>query len=121
MGFPRHYTPKEHDHQRIVCQWLDAKGILYFAVPNGTQMAGNPGQRAIQTNKLKRTGLRPGAPDLVLVRDGEFPIALEMKRDDKCKLRPEQKLFLPLLEAAGWLVIVGYGSEDAITKLEEVL
>jgi len=48
-----------------------------------------------------------------------MPVAVEMKRRVG-KLAPEQERMHELMHEAGWHVVVGYGSEDAIRKLQEL-
>ena len=70
--------------QKVVCQYLDRAlpaEAWYCAIPNGAVLAGNPRQRGMQMNKLKATGLKVGAPDLMIFHDGCF-YAIELKAGD---------------------------------------
>lgn len=67
--------------QKSVCEHLDValpSSAWYCSVPNGSVLAGDPQQRGRQMNKLKATGLKVGAPDLVICWNGRF-IGIELK------------------------------------------
>jgi hypothetical protein len=115
-------TPRkiEAQEQEIVCRWLDAHRLVYFSVPNGAQLGGN---RFAQIAKLKKTGLKVGVPDLIIVTpvESEFVgVALEMKRDSKSQPSDEQDEWLLCLAKCGWCSIVGHGADDAIEKIRKV-
>lgn len=116
--------PREDDEQAIVCQWLKANGILYFAVPNGAHLAGRSHQeRSIQWGKLRRIGAQPGVPDLVVLMShviGGPVVFLEMKRVLAAKpvVSPQQEQWHDALRERGFNVLVGYGAGDAIAKLQ---
>lgn len=66
--------------QRDIRAHLSKQGYKSVAVPNGTVLAGNKKQRAIQMNSLKRDGLTPGFPDLIVFgerRVGFIEVKLE--------------------------------------------
>lgn len=52
--------------QSQVRSYLAALSIDSVAVPNGTHLAGDKIARAKQSNALKRAGVMPGFPDLIL-------------------------------------------------------
>ncbi len=56
------------------CAW-------FCAVPNGTVLAGDKRRRGMQMNRLKKTGLIVGAPDLILCHEGRF-LSIELKLPD---------------------------------------
>lgn len=67
--------------QAAVCAYLERALPLaswWAAIPNGAVLAGDGKARAMQMAKLKRTGLRPGAPDLIVLHDGRL-LAIELK------------------------------------------
>lgn len=59
------YTPTEDQFQASVCDLLDVyvqrRELMYFAVPNGAH------RNKVVAAKLKRTGVKAGAPDIVVV------------------------------------------------------
>ena len=106
----------ESREQHTVVGWLRARGHLVFAVPNGAKFGPDPRLRAMQMGKLRREGLLPGAPDLVIA-DKAGPVAVEMKRDQKSKVTAIQHGVLDRLQSMGWRVVVGHGADDAIAQL----
>lgn len=103
----------EDQIQKDICQFLDKalpSDSYYFAVPNGSVLAGNPRQRGMQMNKLKATGLKPGCPDLfVIVRRIIF--ALEVKTGAG-RLAETQKDACDRIIAAGGIWAVVRSVED---------
>jgi len=73
---------------------LDKRGLWGVHVPNGAVFAGDARQRAIQSNSLKRAGMRPGFPDLLVYGpqgvghievkiEGEYATDLQMEIEHK--------------------------------------
>lgn len=88
-------APLEKDVQKAVLDYLAAKRIYAAAVPNGSVLAGDAKARAIQSNALKRSGMRPGFPDLILIKrddQGARVGFMEVKREGG-KMSPEQIAF----------------------------
>jgi len=52
--------------QRDILKYLAAKGFKAVAVPNGAILKGDSKERSIQMANLKRDGLLPGMPDLIV-------------------------------------------------------
>jgi hypothetical protein len=52
--------------QRLIRQYIDAAGFHSVHVPNGAVLSGDRDKRARQMNSLKRDGLLPGFPDLLV-------------------------------------------------------
>ena len=127
--------PTEAVEQEQLCKWLTAKGVNYFAVPNG-------GKRHKKTAfALKKQGVKAGIPDLLIIDhpmmevDGEMirmvGVALELKnqgirpavsvedlRDQPFKGASEaQRFWLNKFSERGWLSFVAYGALDAMLKL----
>lgn len=83
-----------------------------FSIPNG-------GQRGkITAQKMKMEGLTPGVPDLFIP---EWGLWVEMKRVKGGALSKAQKDIIPELERVGYTVIVGYGCDDALEKVQKVI
>lgn len=103
----------EDQIQKAICQFLDKalpSDSYYFAVPNGSVLAGNPRQRGMQMNKLKSTGLKLGCPDLfIIIRGAVF--AVEVKTDTG-KLSDNQKDACDKIMAAGAFWAVARSVED---------
>lgn len=56
--------------QRDMRKYLALKGFRTVAVPNGAVLHGDAKTRAIQMASLKRDGLTPGFPDLIVFGKG---------------------------------------------------
>ena len=94
--------------QKNICTFLDAAlppDSYYCSIPNGSVLAGNPTRRAMQMNKLKKTGLKLGAPDLFILARGRF-FAIEVKSDTG-KLSDNQRTTSDkIIEAGGgWCMV----------------
>lgn len=110
-------VPTEHAEQRMVCQWLRAKRLLYAHVPNEGQR--NP----VTGSRLRGIGMQRGVPDLLVFTRPNPTIAgvaIEMKRRTATAsgVTPEQREWIEALKAEGWACLVAYGCDDAIAFLE---
>lgn len=106
----------EHAEQVIVVEWLRARGCLVFSVPNGAILGGR--NKWALLGKLKKEGLLPGAPDLIVA--SPVAIAIEMKRGPNDKPSDEQLEVHDKMRAAGWPVVVG-DSEAVIREVDGIL
>jgi hypothetical protein len=127
--------PSEAQEQEQLVKWLDAKGVTYFAVPNG-------GLRTLRTAAgLKRQGVKAGVPDMLIIDhpvmeiDGVartfVGVALELKRQSERPAEPAedfrdqpfkgaseaQRRWLARFSERGWISLVAYGALDAVLKL----
>ncbi len=105
-------SDQEHQVQKAICQYLDIRGVCYFAVPNGGK------RNLITAKKLKAEGVKKGVPDLCIVHEGQA-FFLEVKRPKtvlgaKGRLSPDQKEFIAKIEEAGGEVKVVYSVADVI-------
>jgi hypothetical protein len=105
----------EIDEQEDVCRWLKAKGILYFAVPNG----GKRGKTA--QAQAKREGIQSGVPDLVILVPFGRAIFVEMKRRKGGTVTAAQKYWVKRLRVLGFDAEVCRGSDDAIAFISSKL
>lgn len=105
----------EYDEQVKLANYLDAKGYCWCHVPNG----GN--RNAVTGAKLKRQGVKPGVPD-VLIFETKGGIAIELKRKSgkPSDVRDTQKEWLNALSNRGWQTKVAYGADEAIDYLENI-
>jgi hypothetical protein len=105
---------REDNIQRVLFAHLNrraARGVVYWHTPNG-------GKRQIsEAAKFKRLGVRPGMPDVMLLRGGEL-FALELKTDTG-RLSDDQRATLQSLTAAGATVATAYGLDHALKLLEQ--
>lgn len=87
------------------------KDVKIFAIPNGGQ------RNIIIAAKLKSEGVSKGVPDLFIPA---WNLWIEMKREKKSSVSKDQKEWHEYLESIGHTVIVGYGCDDAIFKLNNL-
>ena len=89
-------------------------GMLY-AVPNG----GN--RNIITARKLKAEGVKPGVPDLCLpVPRGEYHgLYVEMKRQKKSSISPEQVQWIAALRGQGYRAEICLGAAAAWEVIQE--
>lgn len=115
-------TGTEDQEQEKVFTWAQyaASGTpelaLLYHVPNGGS------RNRVEAAKLKRMGVKPGVPDMVLPvpRGGYAGLYIELKVG---KNRPtkNQNEWLLNLTLQGYLAEVCYGGDEAIEKIREFL
>lgn len=117
-------SPSEHDEQVALFAWAAASLVAHpelaslFAIPNGGYR--HPAVAAA----LKQEGVKPGVPDcfLAVQRGGWGGLFLELKRADRSNHAPaSQQEWIERLRASGYLVVVAYGAEQAISVIEAYL
>ncbi len=108
----------EHSEQVLLVRKLRGAKLLYCAVPNGGK------RQRLDAVKLKAEGVKKGVPDLLIFdAPPNHPdcvgTAVEMKREggSRSDLSRHQKQWAKDLEKRGWLVLVGFGAKDAVSKL----
>ena len=95
-------------------QWLELKGYKFSAIPNSTYT-----KSWSQKAKNKRTGLRAGFPDMIVIANNKF-MCVELKRRRGGVLSQSQKDWISALEQANVPVAVCAGFEEAIKFVEGV-
>ena len=108
------YNSSEEAEQIAVIEYCDLLGIPI------THTA-NEGKRSVAYGaRLKRMGLRPGFPDLLITRarGGYHGFAIEMKYG-KNKPTPDQIEWLRRLSSEGYATAVCYTATDAINLIEK--
>ena len=106
----------EHQIQIAISQYLDLRGLCYWAVPNG-------GMRNITVaSKLKKEGVKAGIPDISLVYKGKY-FGIEVKKPKTITpagtLSYNQKIRISEIEHSGGVVGVVYGVPDLIVLLHK--
>lgn len=88
----QHRPPKlaERPIQRANVHLLSMMGYLVIHTPNGSHLAGNAIARAKQTHALKADGVRPGFPDLTVIGRAPQIGFIEVKREGRTTLDPDQ-------------------------------
>jgi len=125
MNRPKFKAPvaSESQEQRVIFRWCDMMKNrcpeldLLIAVPNGGHR--HPAVAA----KLKAEGVKAGVSDmLMLVPRGKYHgLAIELKRTKGGQVSDKQKDFQARLNEQGYLAVVCYGSNEAITAIENYL
>ena len=119
----------EHTEQKALVSWFKLQYPYYkdciIAIPNGSQLSGNIGQRSAQVNKLKSEGMKSGASDLFIavpVR-GKHGLWLEMK--DKgvtyYKVSKLQREHLALMINMGYAAEWAAGFDKAKVVIEDYM
>lgn len=107
-------APAETDEQAVFVASARSTGLLVSSVPNG-------GHREARTAiQMKREGLSPGFPDLLIWRDTGGPVAMEFKRMNASlsDLSPMQLDWLEKLHKRGvsaWAVL-GYRAGQSVLR-----
>lgn len=104
--------------QRQIRQYIAAVGFHSVHVPNGAVLSGGPEQRARQMNSLKRDGLMPGFPDLLVYGKGQRIGHIEVKTP-KGKIENSQILARDWLEGLGHKYAVCRSVDDAREALQD--
>ena len=116
----KNFTPHEDREQAAVIQWAEYEsgrlpGVnLIYAIPNGGS------RNKIEAANLKRTGVKPGVPDLFLpvARRGCHGLYIEMKRREGGRLSENQRVWLKRLHEQGYAAVVCHGFDEAVTAIE---
>lgn len=104
----------EDQEQTALFKWLDAKGILAFAIPNG-------GHRDLVTATImKRTGTKRGVPDIFIPIPTKraHGLFIEMKRKDGGVVSKHQQEWIEKLIDNGYDAVVCKGADEAIKTIE---
>lgn len=116
----------ESQHQKAVVKWFRMQYPKYaynlFAIPNGSVLAGNSRQRAMQMQRLKLEGFVNGVSDLflMLARQGYHGLFIEMKDAGKtaCSVSEAQQNHIEAARQAGYMAEWCAGAEQAIELIE---
>lgn len=116
--------PLEDAEQFTYTQWLDAKNIKYFAVPNIVKTAATLKTKIRKIRfwqQRKKEGVKKGVPDLVVFLPNVI-LFVEMKRQKGSSTSQEQKDWNILINVYPYAVaVICKGAEAAINQTEELL
>jgi len=101
-------VPTEYQEAVTLHQWLSAKQIHHFHVPN--ENGRNGAQRGAMN---KRMGVSKGVPDF-FVFTPTANIVIELKRQKGGSVSPEQRDWLNRLAHAGFTCAIARGAQEAI-------
>ena len=114
----------EHHEQAALIAWSELNLVKYpqlkwlFAVPNGGH------RHKSVAAKLKKEGVKPGVPDLLLpvpsINMEYIGLAIEMKAKNG-RTSPGQKEWLTGLQSNGWKTAVCYSWIEAKQVIEDYL
>ena len=106
----------EHQVQCAIAQYLDMRGLCWWAIPNG----GN--RNLITAKKLKAEGVKKGVPDICILHDSQVYF-LEVKKPKtdtpKGRLSTDQKDMIERIREQGGEVAVVYSVADVIEQCIE--
>lgn len=104
--------PTEDREQATFVQYLRARGIDHFRVPNETYT-----KSFKQKMKNKALGVSSGVPDIFVIAGGRLR-GIEMKRKKGGVVSVTQKEWISKLNAAEVPTVVCRGAEEAIKFVE---
>ena len=97
-----------------VCEMLNKLNYYYFAVPNGGNL-----KSVVNAMNLKRSGMKNGVSDLIVLRPGGRTYFLELKTRDGSQ-RKEQKIFQAIVESLGFKYYLVKPDMDFMKMIEEM-
>lgn len=99
----------EDQEQAKLSAWMSKEGIKHFAIPNGGM------RNMIEAVKLKRCGVMPGVPDIMVpIPSGSYHgLFLELKRIKGGRVSQSQLHWLTLLRDFGYYADIAYGFDEA--------
>jgi len=121
IKYPKHKynanLPTEREEQKILIQYLQARRIPHYAVPNGGSR--NP----IEAKNLKAEGVNAGVPDICIpVPNKKYHgLYIEMKRQRGGRVSEKQKEWIDKLNHLGYLAVVCRGFDEAREVVESYM
>lgn len=113
----------EDGEQEAVIDWCTVSKGKYPELEMIHHVA-NEGRRSPQYGaRLKRMGMSPGYPDLLLdcPKGIYHGLRIELKKDRDSKPTAEQKKWISKLNRYGYYAVVCYGADEAIAVLHQYL
>lgn len=121
----------EHAEQVAIFEWAKLRESIYpelelfYAIPNGAKLPyrrNKYGRYSPEALRLLAEGLKPGIPDMCLPvpRGGYCGLYIELKHG-RNKPTPAQVRIRELLTQQGYLAVVIWEAENAISLLENYL
>lgn len=113
----------EDEEQQALFRWIAFAAGRYPKLKLCIHIPNEGKRSAANGAKLKRMGLRPGAPDVFLpVSNGKYNnLFIEMKRTKGGKVSAAQKRFIEDLNKYGNLAVVCNGWEEAVKVICDYL
>ncbi len=109
--------PTEREEQKLLVQYLQARRIPFYAVPNGGSR--NP----IEARNMKAEGVSAGVPDICIPVPNKryHGLYVEMKRQKGGRVSEKQKIWIERLNKLGYLAVVCKGAEEAKVVVEKYM
>lgn len=107
--------PTEQQEAEALAIWLTVHGYTFTHIPNETGSDPAARRRAV---RMKRAGVSKGFPDYLIFKDGK-KWAIELKRRKGGRASPEQRKWLGILAAHGFIAAVCNGCDEAVAFLTE--
>jgi hypothetical protein len=107
----------ELKYQVKVCKILDSQNYYYYSVPNGFES-----DNVVNIMNLKRSGMKAGVADIVVLRPGGRAYFLELKVGNN-KMQDEQVRFKMIVESMGFrhfLVSPKMSQQEFIDMIDEM-
>lgn len=106
---------EEDDEQTKVCVYLEKRGCLFYAIPNGGR------RNMLEAVRLKRTGVKAGVYDLCIAEPfGVYHgLYIEMKKLKGGVVSDVQKWWGVELKKRGYRAEVCKGAKEAIAVIED--
>lgn len=122
MSRPVSVVPEDFE-QELVMRWAAGAIEQWPELAFLYHPANGEKRGKLTAAKLKRMGVKPGVPDLILPlpRGGYVGLAVEMKRTDGGRVSPEQRAWHAALAEFGHCVAVAAGHEQAIAVIRDYL
>jgi hypothetical protein len=109
--------PTEYEEQVALVNWLEAKGYLFSKVAQDTWTP-SWGQK----HRNRRSGLRKGVPDLMIVLPNRLLCFIELKRKTNYKIDDEQlKWIAALNQIPSVRAAICKGMDDAVYFISTLL
>lgn len=109
--------PSEEDEQAAVVEYLELKGYKFTASNSGMYS-----KSWKQKAKMKKTGVRPGFPDLTIILPNKL-LFIEMKRKKGGQVSTYQKEWIKALNGVSESVeaFVARGADEAIEIIKKAI
>jgi len=109
--------PKERQEQIMLVQYLKARKIPHYAIPNGGS------RNKIEAARMKAEGISAGVPDICIPVPNKHyhGLYIEMKRRKGGVVSEKQKKWIETLNNNGYLAVVCRGFEEARGVVEEYI
>jgi len=106
--------PTEHEEQCAFVEYLEAKGLKFTSIPNSTRTP-HWGTKM----KNKKSGLRPGLPDMLIILPNTGLLFIEMKRKKRSTVSVFQKEWIAELNKLDNVeAVIAKGADKAIEFVE---